>query len=689
MSKEQLLKTLTDIGLKKTEAKIYLYLAKKGPKKANQITKAIGITKQRFYPIIKDLQNKAIINCSLDRPAKFTAIPFEKILDLFAKTKLEEAKIMQQNRGKLLSDWELINPPAPKGKFAFFTVIKGKKYVYSKIQQMVQETKSHFSVISNISDLFRAEQYGVLDVIQSHPRKYDIQVRIITEVPKNYLQAVKKLLRTINPQLKLKGRNSDLGLSPFPRMVIRDNEEILYFISTKASETKERDNEDALFTNCNSFVKPLSSVFENLWKSSTDIEQKIREMETGNLPKRTIIIKDLEEAKNKYNEVMKKAKREILIVASSDNLIDFQDTILKIKDSTKHNLSIKILSPIIKDNLKTAREMLNYSEVRHIPQGYLDTTIVDGIHLFQFNSSPSIINGIKTEQNFKNTFYTNDPEHIMKTRNMLENIWYNSTNPSNVPLDSVINPLDSFAIQSKSVSNDPSSEIIYDYLISKPVIERTVPSEVTEKEVISKILNQDQSSDSSKRSIKCYCKMGYAAINPPDHFNLPKLLISITQIDKKSSFGAEDRIVIHLWKETMDGSKYVPVAIIGDNPNFPVELLTKGQYRNTPAAKNFHLVKREEIQFQLYENTFLASWILPIRLSDKFTLPPGTIILEGYGEIKTKRVLLQYPAGTKYNIFYNAFDSFVTFLHKSSKYTGPGTDGLFLRDAFIEMFPPE
>jgi hypothetical protein len=79
--------------------------------------------------------------------------------------------------------------------------------------------------------------------------------------------------------------------------------------------------------------------------------------------------------------------------------------------------------------------------------------------------------------------------------------------------------------------------------------------------------------------------------------------------------------------------------------------------------------------------------MIPIRLTEKLILPPGTIILESYGEIKTKKVLLKYPTGTEYNIFYNAFDSFVTFMHESSKYTGPGTDGLFLRDAFIELFP--
>ena len=110
MSKENVLKSLTDLGFKKTEAKIYFYLAKNGPRKAKDITYAIGITKQRLYPLLKELQKKSVINPTLARPTKFEAISYEKLLDLFAKTKMEEAKTLQQNKGKLLSDWKSINP---------------------------------------------------------------------------------------------------------------------------------------------------------------------------------------------------------------------------------------------------------------------------------------------------------------------------------------------------------------------------------------------------------------------------------------------------------------------------------------------------------------------------------------------------------------------------------------------------
>jgi hypothetical protein len=36
----------------------------------------------------------------------------------------------------------------------------------------------------------------------------------------------------------------------------------------------------------------------------------------------------------------------------------------------------------------------------------------------------------------------------------------------------------------------------------------------------------------------------------------------------------------------------------------------------------------------------------------------------------------------------NFFDAFVTFIHPASKYSGPGTDGIFTRDLIMTKYPP-
>jgi sugar-specific transcriptional regulator TrmB len=83
-----------NLGLTKAEAQIYFYLTKRGPKKASEITSALKMKRQQLYLVIRRLESKAMVNTTIDRPAKFSAVPFKKVLDSIAKAKFEEAKII-------------------------------------------------------------------------------------------------------------------------------------------------------------------------------------------------------------------------------------------------------------------------------------------------------------------------------------------------------------------------------------------------------------------------------------------------------------------------------------------------------------------------------------------------------------------------------------------------------------------
>jgi hypothetical protein len=56
------------------------------------------------------------------------------------------------------------------------------------------------------------------------------------------------------------------------------------------------------------------------------------------------------------------------------------------------------------------------------------------------------------------------------------------------------------------------------------------------------------------------------------------------------------------------------------------------------------------------------------------------MMIEGYGDVKTTGYTMDIPQRFKVEIEQNYFDAFVTFMHPSSRYSGPGTDGLFVRD---------
>jgi sugar-specific transcriptional regulator TrmB len=109
LSLERVLKTLECLGLSRTDSEVYVYLAKKGPQKGRELTKALQITKQQLYPSLQKLKSKGIVIASLKRPTLFSAVSFEQLLYVLVKIKVEQAKVIEETKKELLDNWRSIS----------------------------------------------------------------------------------------------------------------------------------------------------------------------------------------------------------------------------------------------------------------------------------------------------------------------------------------------------------------------------------------------------------------------------------------------------------------------------------------------------------------------------------------------------------------------------------------------------
>ncbi len=680
-----MLKAFVGFGLSEMDVQVYVFLAKVGPQKARDISKALGIYKQKLYPSLKNLQSKGVVSATLEQPARFSAVQFEKVLDLFIKAKIEEAQIIQQEKAELLSSWQPIPVQEDGSNSARFVVVEGRNIIYSRIKQMINETKSRLSIISAVSGLARADQFGLLDVALKNPLRSKIQFRFLTHISEENVDAMKALLkRTPKTMLFFEGRNPDLGLSLFPRMVIKDEEEVIFFINSKVDGSISEPDNACLWTNCKDLVNAFSGVFEDLWSNSTAIERKITEIENGKPRSNAFVIIDAETAKKKYYEILQSAKQEILITTSSKGLIESWENVPQLRSLTERGVSIKIMAPIDCENFKAGEQLSKFCEVKHAPINYPGTTIVDGKHLFQFKTRSPDQEKLESTPHFENTFYTNDLEYVEKTRNTLGDVWKNARTPSSVTLESILvpygptrTPLPKNILPTRERTSDAT------ILDVKPL------GAIAEKDIFNRVLNaQKIRAKNSPHGIgRMYATVATAIIHPLDYFNLPDMMIFVEKVEKQSTFGAEDALIIFLWLETPTGYAYVPVANVGDNPR--ALSFRKRVFAGTPAGQNFQLVKKDELQIRVHGNTMFAGWTVPIPLYPRqYKLPPACILIEGYGYVKSTAVSLLYVSGFKSQIEENYFDAFVTFFHPSSKYSGPGTDGRFVRDFIATSTPP-
>ncbi len=103
-----LLKTLVSLGLTEVDAEIYLLLATEGPQKGRNLAEVLKLYKQQLYRSLKRLLKKGVINATLERPTRFSAVPLEKFLDSLIEAKKNQALALQESSEDLLSRWRIL-----------------------------------------------------------------------------------------------------------------------------------------------------------------------------------------------------------------------------------------------------------------------------------------------------------------------------------------------------------------------------------------------------------------------------------------------------------------------------------------------------------------------------------------------------------------------------------------------------
>jgi sugar-specific transcriptional regulator TrmB len=106
LSLKRVLETLEGFGLSQSDAKVYVFLAKKGPHTEKNLSNVVNMPKHQLYQCLRNLRNRGIVSVTPERPATFSAVSFEEALDLLVKAKLKEVQRSQQSIHEALSDWQ-------------------------------------------------------------------------------------------------------------------------------------------------------------------------------------------------------------------------------------------------------------------------------------------------------------------------------------------------------------------------------------------------------------------------------------------------------------------------------------------------------------------------------------------------------------------------------------------------------
>jgi sugar-specific transcriptional regulator TrmB/predicted transcriptional regulator len=409
-----------------------MFLAKNGVQSTSFVAKRLKMERVQAYRTFKKLQEKGFIEATLERPTRFTIVPFERLLETFINNKKSEIASLNERKEKLISTWQAISAPESERPVAKFSVVTGKKKIHAKMENMIEESKKEVLILTTSLGLIQEDIAGIFDAVIPQAQKHKVQFQMITDVSEDNLRVMERICKNFAvANTNIKCRHLNLETKFFPRFLIKDNEEAILYapIGDKTSVLKLED--EGLWINDRMFISVLKAFFVQMWHSAVDVAKRIEELKSGIPIGETVVIKDPEEAWAKVTKTMEAAKNEIVFITSSQsvNLLLQSDPFDKY---CQDNVKCRIMASIDLDNLETARKLAVRYEIKHVPISYLTMMVVDNKHLFMFKK-PSL-NETENSSGFylNDTYYSNDPSSIERVSEMLTDIWKRGVDVSEI-----------------------------------------------------------------------------------------------------------------------------------------------------------------------------------------------------------------------------------------------------------------
>jgi sugar-specific transcriptional regulator TrmB/CBS domain-containing protein len=431
LSEKDISKFLQVLGMSKREVQVYMFLAKSGVQSTSFVAKRLKMERVQAYRTFKKLQEKGFIEATLERPTRFTIVPFESLLETFINAKKAEIANFNGQKENLMSSWRSISAPESELPIAKFSVISGKKKIHSKMLNMIKESTKEVLVLTTSLGLIQEDIAGIFDAMIQPALKRRVHFKILTDISQDNLKIVERIDKKLSAEnVDIDCRHVSLKTKAFPRFLIKDEEDAILYTPSGEEASILNLEDEGLWINDKMFISILKSFFAQMWQSALEASRRIEELKSGIPAGETVVIKDPEEAWKKVVKVLEAAKEDIIMITSSQSINS-----LLTKDSfskyCKKGVKCRIMAPIDLDNLETAQKLLARFEIKQVPISYLTMMVVDAKHLFMFKSPP--VNEWDDEFFYlTDTFYTNDPSSIERVSEMLNDTWKRGVDLSDI-----------------------------------------------------------------------------------------------------------------------------------------------------------------------------------------------------------------------------------------------------------------
>jgi sugar-specific transcriptional regulator TrmB len=266
--KETDIKALVDLGISRTQAKVYLALIERGTMSIRVTAISAGVARPDTYRAMLELKEAGLVETILGSPATYKPIPLSETISILMAKKQKEMALIKENSTKLLEGYEnKIGCNDALNSSEFVLVPKGITSV-KKCVSAIENTKSSIDIMTSFKKFNQTILPAFDSIIDAANR--GVKVRFIVEED-SADSALSKVFSDFcsNTSCNIKR----LPILPQPFIAIYDKTEVQMATSTDQDFTRE----PILWSNNLVLVKLVRDFFDTIWFKESVIFESFEE----------------------------------------------------------------------------------------------------------------------------------------------------------------------------------------------------------------------------------------------------------------------------------------------------------------------------------------------------------------------------------------------------------------------------
>jgi sugar-specific transcriptional regulator TrmB len=264
------LELLAQHGVPEKGARVYLAACRSGPQTASELARLSAVSRVEAYRFIKQLGADGLLQATGGRPQRFAALPPEELLDRWIRKASDRVRRLEQDRSKILTDWEEGRTEFDERDPRKFAVLEGRETIHRFLLKRLGTAERQVLLSASSISLPRVIDAGTDRALrEAHAR--GVKVRIVTEVnPQNLVDA-----KHLSSFAELRHSSGPV----MNRSVVIDRLGALVYVSGEEGFGRTGEEQVALWSSAPMFIQLARDYHRRLWAPGERAESRFVELE--------------------------------------------------------------------------------------------------------------------------------------------------------------------------------------------------------------------------------------------------------------------------------------------------------------------------------------------------------------------------------------------------------------------------